>query len=287
MAGIVLTWLERGLIAGIFGAVLILIGTVAAEGLLRVRGTAPEPIRQTATVSVARAAWLISGVLWFALLARLVVHTLTVFPFPEGLSIDALLTVGLRSRWGGRWQVLLVLVTALLACAWHAARRPRAATAFARDGIIVLLTLALPRLGHANGDAWRLAAMTAHLLAGGVWLGALAVYVIGRDARAQPLLLQGQVWHRFAWLAIPAAAVVVLSGVVALLRIVETPSALWPSTYGALLLCKGVAVAALGLCGWRNWRSGPEHGLGVPRLELALAVTVVLLTAWLTDTAHP
>ena len=64
-------------------------------------------------------------------------------------------------------------------------------------------------------------------------------------------------------------------------------SALWPSTYGAVLLCKGVAVAALGLCGWRNWRSGPGHGLGVPRLELALAVTVVLLTAWLTDTAHP
>ena len=287
MAGVVLTWLERGLIAGTFGAVLVLIGTVATEALLRVRGTVPVPTRQTALVSLAPVAWLSSLVLWLALFARLVVHTLTVFPFPEGLSTDALLTVGLRSRWGGRWQVLLVLATALLAISWPAARRSPAATAMARAGVIVLLALALPRLGHAYGDGWRLAAMAAHLLAGGVWLGALAVCVIGHNAGAQPLLLQGQVWHRFAWMAIPAAAVVLLSGVVALLRIVDAPSALWPGTYGILLLGKGVAVAALGLCGWRNWRTGPDHGLSVPRLELALAVTVVVLTAWLTDTAHP
>ena len=67
------------------------------------------------------------------------------------------------------------------------------------------------------------------------------------------------------------------------------------TTYGRLLLLKLILVGAAAMCGFLNWRrlralaqndAGAAHPVLVT-VEIALAVTIVLVTAVLTETEHP
>jgi putative copper export protein len=65
---------------------------------------------------------------------------------------------------------------------------------------------------------------------------------------------------------------------------------LWSTEYGRALLMKLGGVAAVGVCGWVNWRGvrrGAPPNRIVMTVEWVAAVAVLALTAQLTETEHP
>lgn len=198
---------------------------------------------------------------------------------------------------------------------WIAAR---ASTVFARDAAVAfglalvaialgargtrLLGLAgavlaaggLSLSGHAatGGLSARLL-LTLHALTAAFWLGAFLPLwaLLRRDgAGALPAV------RRFATIAIPAVALLLLSGVAQAALHLPGPSALLETTYGMLLLAKaGGALLLLALAGLNHRRLTPALALGRPSApsslrrsimaEAALATLVLAATAVLSMTS--
>ena len=146
-----------------------------------------------------------------------------------------------------------------------------------------------PRLGHAAGETDRLIVHGAHMLAGGLWLGTLLSTVVVPSAAVRelrPALLKA-----FAPLAMIGFATLAATGAFAAWTYLGALSNLWTTTYGRLLGFKLLLVLdALTLGGLNWWRM---HRLGLPPLtgaaiaEAVVAVGIVIVTGWLTETEHP
>lgn len=198
----------------------------------------------------------------------------------------------LSTDWGRNWMLaiggyVLLILTAL----WLGARPA-----------VLLLPLALalypPFSGHAAASGeWTSLAMLAdwvHVVAAGLWLGALGgLLYLGRNASEPPLL---QVLGRFSVQARLSVSALVLTGVFAswlrlpgLRSLVEEP---WGRVLGVkLLLVAGML--ALGAYNWRRLsprRKEPGGGAELVRVawaEVFVGVLVLATTAVLTGTAPP
>lgn len=141
-----------------------------------------------------------------------------------------------------------------------------------------------------------LPAVAVHLFAGAFWLGSLlglALLLAMSDARtAAPVLL------RFSRRAVPCVTLLVLAGILLASIQVGSPRALVATDYGRLLLLKVAAVAGLlALAAVNKWRYTPRLRAGdraahrglrrFVRIELAVMLGVLLLTAFLTQMSPP
>ncbi len=141
-----------------------------------------------------------------------------------------------------------------------------------------------------------------HILAGGLWLGTLAVVLLIRlppsslvsielpRARQQVRLL---LLRHFSPIALSGCGTVVVAGVaVAWLYVGALPN-LWMTAYGRVLIVKVGLVVAASICGYVNWRRlrreqmGDGSSTSIIVLEATLAVGVVIVTGFLTEIGHP
>lgn len=208
---------------------------------------------------------------------------------------DAILLLG--SPWGKLWMGAAAL-SIILAALWILGRGPRVAAAGA------LLLAAYPAAsGHAAAaEGWAGLAVISqwvHVLAAGAWMGALAVLaLIGLAERTgsagdEPLV---QTLGRFSAVARLSVAAIVATGAFATWLHLGSPTALVTEPWGRLLATKLTLVAAVLLLGLRNWKvlspaagepEGARRLVAASRLEAAVGVLVVAISAWLASTSPP
>ena len=241
-----------------------------------------------------------AGILAVAAIARLYAQTYSVFGLDEPVTVELLHVVGGESRWGNRWQpqagfALLALVSAVTS--WW---RPRSGWCVVTVSM-VMLWLTLPLTGHAmtftSAVPWGL--QVGHGLAVGLWIGT----IIGILVVVNSLATTGtghqcfaDLVQRFSLLAVVAAPVVVVTGVLTAWFYLDTVSQLWTTTYGITLLIKLGLMFVTGVLGAYNWRRvtpklGNETGTRIlvrtASVEVGFALLVLGVTAVLIHLAMP
>jgi len=251
-------WLRIGARAALYASLFFFAGGVFNAALLAPRGRprrwllpeAIDGVAETSGIDPDRRA----GQLWqrtlsaggVATVAAVTVGLIEAADASGGLSPDAIDSY-LLSNGAGLARVGTVLAVAI---AFALARRWAVASASAL--VLALLTIALS--GHANSaDPRVLAVLTdwLHLVAAAVWIGGIAqlaaawlpgISGIGSELRRAVI---SEVLGPFGRVALPAFAVVVLSGSLNALIELGDPEALWQSAYGRVLAVKVVLVAAI------------------------------------------
>ena len=295
----------------LFTGLLVAVGAVAFKLVIlrRFPGFAPED-DEAAGVAPERLAAGIGGLAVLlagaGTLGRLAAEA-SVFrdPFePLGAELRLLVT---GTSWGRAWlgQVAAVVLSGL-AFALAAARGARAEFGWLAATAGVALLAYTPALaGHAAGaEHFVTPAITAdifHMVAGGAWLGTLAVMAgvlyLGRRRGASPSKRRIVDWiTAFSPLALGSAAVIAVTGLFAAWLHLGAISALWTEPWGRTLSLKLFVVLAIVACGAYNWRRARgrvgEAG-DPPRLpptvavELSAAGLLLLVTAVLTGTTPP
>lgn len=180
---------------------------------------------------------LTTAVLWFLFTVAQMAGAPAAMGDPQTLRL-VLFHTGFGTLWSGRLILAVVLATLALFV-----RR------FRISFIIVsaLFAASLALTGHAAGGAgWPGSvhgiADAIHLLCAGIWLGGLCELLI--VLRAAPSLA-GIALRRFSALAIPAVALVVISGAANALAIVPDWAAFAGTRYGVLLIVKVALAAAM------------------------------------------
>jgi putative copper export protein len=293
--------LEGSAKALLYAALLIAIGTSAARWLLLRRVISELGVDTVRAIeqSIARIA-LAAALLAFATCClRVWTHTVAAFGFDGARSWETIELIALYSRWGKNWQTQVIaafiFLAACTATVWRRTSWPLAT--FAAVGF----TATMPLLGHASGDALRMAVHVLHILAAGIWLGTLATVLLipvhpenpgpgGTPITAWRLRLV--ILRRFSPLALPSAAAVVGAGLAASWFYVGGFSNLWTTSYGRLLVLKAGLVAGVSICGYVNWRrlrKAHQEGASsaIVALEAVLAAAVVIVTGYLTEIGHP
>jgi copper transport protein len=163
---------------------------------------------------------------------------------------DALQQV-LDARYGHALVVRIILLIALLPFALLRIRHPGARARIPVEVVVglgslgVLATFAYA--GHASTGRWTTAGVIldlAHLTGVSFWLGGIVVLaVVLRTLDDVPVIMGAT--ERFARLALPAMALIVLSGIVQGWRQLRTWSALWDTDYGRLLVVKSLVVVSI------------------------------------------
>jgi uncharacterized membrane protein len=143
-----------------------------------------------------------------------------------------------------------------------------------------------------------------HVLAGGLWIGTLFVMIVAgmsavlRDdpAREHRGMIVSDMVNSFSPLALVAASVLVLFGVIIAWEHLHVLSNLWRSAYGIALIIKLCFVAAVFVLGAWNWRRqkpllGAEPAaLAIRRSavsEVSVAALVLVMTAILLSIPAP
>lgn len=234
-----------------------------------------------------RVARVVASLLVAALVGRLWVQTASAFGPNEAFGLDNLRVIALESRWGAGWRVQVMATAALLATASRIPAWRFGWLAFVMSAIGV--ALAMPLLGHASGSLLRYGMHAIHGLGAGAWVGTLGVMTLASWRLPHSEVVASSV-GRFSPVALTAAAAVAISGSVTGWLYVGSWASLGTTTYGRVLLLKLFVVAAVGACGWANWRE--VHNNRLPKralmtLEFLAALLVIALTGVLTETEHP
>jgi putative copper export protein len=220
---------------------------------------------------------------------RVLGHTATVFGLPDGLRWSNIRVIAIESRWGQAWRLQLIAGGALLACAFSIRFHRRAGWLLYTIAAFGLCAM-IPRLGHGATSNGHLLLHILHLVGVSAWLGTLTVIVwlYFRDSQVRDtmaILLQ-----RFSKIALPAAGLAAITGVIAAAIYVQSFSNLLTTTYGRTLLLKAGGFVCIAACGWSNWRRMRSSKAPRPRTlitELVFAAAVVVITGVLTETDHP
>jgi len=213
------------------------------------------------------------------------------------------------------WQVQLAALAISLPATlwWHRSNSVRPALLVGCAAGVALGSIAWT--GHgAAGDglvgAGHLIADIAHLLAVGVWLGALAGFVAllfaaGSAYSSDQLSIAAAALRRFAFTGSIAVAAIVLTGLVnsVLLFDITRPGLIISSPYGELLMVKlGLFTAMLALAATNRFRLTPAltQAIGTGETSAALAalrrslavesgtaIGILALVAWLGTLAPP
>lgn len=276
---------------GVFGALgfwLVRMRTQAwldtmDTGAARVIVPAFQRVDRRAAIIGEIGAWLLlvefAAIVWRSLAASHVEMAATKLAEPEDYA-QLILTPGLiiafwfamKGRRGG-WQAALVLGVGLAFCQLVTGR-------------------------------WQALVNPLHGAAAALWLGTLFVIVVA----ALPVILQEPVdrasrgpliaglMARFSPLALFAAGLVALSGVLTSWLHLKYVSALWTTPYGRMLIIKLVFVACIVVMGALNWQrvlpmlgaeTGAEKLRRVSNWELVFALIVLVVTAVLVGTPQP
>lgn len=179
-------------------------------------------------------------------------------PLGEVLGSRAVSRLLVGTRYGALWVVRVLLLLGLAGVLAWLAVGPGAGGRWrwwvgAALSAAVLLTISASGHASAQPGSTVLAVLAdwAHLLAGGLWVGGLVQLGLALPAalaRADPdarRRLLATLVPRFSWLAGSSVAVLALTGAVAALTYVPSPTALLDTPYGAALSGKLLIVAPL------------------------------------------
>ncbi len=153
----------------------------------------------------------------------------------------------------------------------------------------VAVCASLPRTGHAASSlsGWMLHSV--HVLAAGLWAGTLLAIV--RLGRSDLRSVQAAMLRAFAPVAMASVATLGVSGAIATFEYVGSAANLVGTDYGRLLIAKIALVGLMLVLGARNNRAFRQSEVtAVPSTvlgEACLAVLVIGVTTWLTETGHP
>lgn len=304
--GVALRFLHFVALLGLIGAAVFRLGVLGwlADSPHALAGGEQAAAR---TRTLARAAF---ALLVPTIVGRLWMQSAALHGPGAAWSPDDLRTLVGATAWGRAWllQVGAAAVTGAGLLLARRAANPTRGWPIVLPGVLGLA--AVPALsGHAaavDGAAWAAVLNdTFHVLGAGAWLGTLALLLLAglpaalrapADERAGAV---ATLVDRFSLVALAAASLVVVTGVVNALFHVGTPADLWGTPYGRVLLLKLLAllpVVGLGAYNWRVVRpalradggESPEGGAWRLQrsagIEIGLGVLVVLLTAVLVAT---
>lgn len=284
--------------AAVFACLLLIVGAVAFRWLVLSRMTEPQPEAEQAA---ARLGAVVAASLFPALLALFLAQVLSFREPSEPFS--AVVALVLAIPWGKVWMAQIaagLLAQASFIAASRGGRRRRlgwALTPWLAAGQAFTPALS----GHAAAvegpTAWAVGADGLHLLAGGAWLGQLAVLAatsLRRPAAPASLLLERL--NAFSPVALASAAVVAATGTFSAWLHLHRVSDLWTSGYGRLLAIKLLLFAAVLAFGAWNWRRATpklrataDSGMIARSIrgELMMAALVILVTAWFVASSPP
>ena len=241
---------------------------------------------------------LIAGALQLCLTAA----AMSDLPLAQACTVEMLGRV-LGTRFGASWQVRVCLLAGIglvilgHRLAVHSTGGQRAPATVGVPGAVLTAALLtnLVWSGHAHASrhsAWLLPVDVAHMVAAGVWPGGLLPlgFLLARarrDLRMVPVAIT--VTRRFSRLSLLAVGVLAASGLLNSYGLVGVFSALWPSVYGRLILCKVALFASMVCLGALNRKllappDAADPAATVRRLrrnvawECGLAVVVLLAT---------
>ena len=305
MEWIVARWLT-------YVATLVIAGACAVGMLLLPRATVDEDTRRVVAREAARAG--IGAVLLMipASLLRLADQLMALRSPGDPLmaSVDALL---LSTMWGTGFLIqCAALVIAGVGLALSA-RTPRARLSWMIAALGAAGLCATPALqGHAIGSeeftSLAVAADVAHVLGASVWLGTLGVIawlgvtmpnadgVLTDDRAARGDARLRVLVPLVPPIALPGAALLIGSGVIASVLHLRAVSDLWRDEWGRYVLAKTIAALAIVMLGALNWRRlGPRmaSGDGTSSIrkslltELAIGLLILIITAVLVVTPLP
>ncbi|MEQ1868794.1 MAG: CopD family protein [Vicinamibacterales bacterium] len=259
----------------LYVGLLLLTGLCSSIWLSR-RPGAPE--RAVSSLRASTLGILASLLVVACLIARLVAHTYSTFG-GDGMTWASLSTIASESRWGIGWR--RQLIAASWAVGFSAlARRGSVAAMLPLALVTVWLAASYSMTGHAAALSTTRLASTVHLLAAGGWFGTLFILLRVESA--------GILWTRFSWVALAGSALVVVSGLVMAATYFSAAGDLVSTNYGRVFLLKMALFAGTALCGCLNWRRVRTTGApAMARLELALVLALIIVTAFLTEIAHP
>lgn len=202
-------------------------------------------------------------------------------------------------RAGGVGQLIQLLGLILLVVGFlFALRRSREGWAMAAVGLV-----AIALRGLATG-AWAQIVNPVHMLAGGLWIGTLALLVGAGISAAHAAgvsgarrgLIVAEMVNGFSPLALGSAAVLVIFGVITAKRHLKYWAAIWTTPYGQAFMVKIALVLVVMMLGAWNWRRvrptlGENAATAAIRrsaaIELAVAALVLLVTAVLVSLPAP
>jgi putative copper export protein/methionine-rich copper-binding protein CopC len=299
---------DAGAVAGRwlhFVALVLLLGGVAFRLLLLPRlGIAWDVTRdmQRRTWRFLAGAGLLLGV---AAVLRLWLQSVALHGVELAWSSPLLTMMLAETSWGRAW-VVQVFFLALLAIGILRARPGDDRAALIITTPAVLGLAAIPALtGHAagmGGQAWLVVLNDAlHVVAAGAWFGTLVLLLLVlpralRRAGTASARTMADAVGRFSPVALGAAAVLVITGVINSLLHISTPRQLIDTEYGMALLVKLAVFAVVLAAGFYNWRvvrPRLEAGDDTRRLrisaslELGFVAAVLLVTAVLTGLPRP
>lgn len=290
-----------------FASLLAMIGVVAFRFGVLPR-TARDPAHAEVAARAEAAAWFVAlggaALSTASLLLRLWLQASALGGDAwSGERLELLLT---RTGWGLAW-VLQAIATLAFVLGLFVARAPhgRGAGWMGAAAGAVLLS-AVPALSGHAASVERLGSVailsdTLHVLGAGVWMGTLLVLLAvgipaaltAREGAGGAVLAMVRV---FSPIALAAAAVVGLTGVVNGIFQLGVPSDLWATGYGRALLLKLALLVGVAGIGFFNWRivlpslgdeAAAQRLRRSARAELGLGVVVLLVTAVLVALPTP
>jgi putative copper export protein len=115
-------------------------------------------------------------------------------------------------------------------------------------------------VGHARAAALRAPATVlvgVHLLSAAFWLGALMpLHILARDPQSTAIAAAAA---RFGRMAVIVVGLLLTAGIILLWILLDTPSQLWMSGYGRLVMIKmGLVAVLLSLAALNKWRLTPR-----------------------------
>jgi putative copper export protein len=217
----------------------------------------------------------------------------------EALDTERLRLLLAGTPWGLAW-LLQAVATVAFVVGLLVVRAPHGRTiGWVGAGVGVLLLAAAPALtGHTIAvERWVEVAILSdflHVLGAGLWLGTLGVLLAaglpataysaaGRRGEAVAAMVRA-----FSPVALASAGVVMTTGVVNALLLVDAPRSLWTTAYGQTLMLKLALLGGVAALGFHHWRRVQPRlgGEGSVRAlapsagaEVALGALIVLVTA--------
>lgn len=197
--------------------------------------------RATPPLAAAAAVWLLAE------LTRLIAAAAAAAAVPVGrLGVQTALDFAVETAAGRAGLLSLVAAAAVCGSALGAPRTAQTNVVVA--GIAALGVAARPLTGHFSEGLLGGLAVAAHILAAGLWCGALAGLVLTVEHRGQ----WARMLPRFSQLSLLCVLTLVAGGVVGAAVRLGSPAELYETGYGRVLLAKVALTVALVLLGWRN-----------------------------------
>ena len=177
-------------------------------------------------------------------------------PYAAGSGLGALLdpsllraTVTSEAGWALLARIALALALAgLLLPVWRRGTPPSTAQVVAGGALAAGLVISTAAIGHPVAGPWpwlAVAVTVVHVGGMAVWLGGLAGLLLAVLRPEVAATEVAEVVPRYSRLAFGAVSALVVSGTVQAVREVETPTALFVTAYGWVLVAKLVLVAVV------------------------------------------